>query len=164
MGMEIPIFIDAIAAGATLAAVAVALYFGVKSLRHTRDIQQSERKHRLVKEIEEWAKELISFIDEYEIAAHESLIDETHVLWHTRQARWHILGATKSNMKEAANMIEKAFAEKVKNAVAAFDNLDKNINIGQPTTRNISNELERCKRSCEEILQSAGSVKFKEIR
>lgn len=158
------ISIDAVAAGATLAAVAVALYFGVKSLRQTRDIRHGERKQRLVKEIEEWAKELISFVDEYEIAAHESLIDETHVRWHTRQARWHILGATKSNMEEASNMIEKGLAEKVKNAVTAFDNLDRNINIGQPTTRNISNELERCKRTCEEILKSAGSVKFKEIR
>ena len=83
-----------------------------------------------MKEIEEWAKELISFVDEYEIAAHESLIDETHMLWHARQARWHILGATKSNMEQAANMVEKAFAEKVKNAVTAFDNLDRNINIG----------------------------------
>ena len=42
--MEIPILMDAIAAGVTLAAVAVAMYFGVKSLRQTRDIQRSERK------------------------------------------------------------------------------------------------------------------------
>ncbi len=35
---------DAIAVGVTLAAVAVTLYFGVKSLRQTRDIQRSERK------------------------------------------------------------------------------------------------------------------------
>jgi len=35
---------DAIAAGVTLDAVAVALYFGVKSLSRTRDIQRSERK------------------------------------------------------------------------------------------------------------------------
>ena len=35
---------DAIAAGVTLATVAVALYFGVKSLRQTCDIQRSERK------------------------------------------------------------------------------------------------------------------------
>jgi len=156
--------IDAIAAGATLAAVAVALYFGVKSLHNTRDIQRSERKQRLVKEIEEWAKEFIGFVSEYEVAADESLADETHVQWHTRQARWHILKATKSNMEEAANMIEKTFGEKVKNAVIAFDNLDRNIDIGRPTTRNISNELEHCKRSCEEILQSAGSLKFTEIR
>ena len=35
---------DAIAASVTLAAVAVALYFGVKSLCQARDIQRSERK------------------------------------------------------------------------------------------------------------------------
>ena len=35
---------DAIAAGVTLAAVAVALYFGGRSLFQTRDIQWSERK------------------------------------------------------------------------------------------------------------------------
>ncbi len=35
---------DAIAAGVILVAVAVALHFGVKSLRQTRDIQRSERK------------------------------------------------------------------------------------------------------------------------
>ncbi len=35
---------DAIAASVTLAAVAVALYFGVKPIRQTRDIQRSERK------------------------------------------------------------------------------------------------------------------------
>jgi len=34
---------DAIAAGVTMAVVAVALYFGVQSLRQTCDIQQSER-------------------------------------------------------------------------------------------------------------------------
>jgi len=44
IGMEIPILMDAIAAGVTLAAVAVALFFGVKSLGQTRDIQRSERK------------------------------------------------------------------------------------------------------------------------
>jgi len=42
--MEIPILMDAIAAGVTLATAAVALYFGVKSLRQTSDIQRSERK------------------------------------------------------------------------------------------------------------------------
>jgi len=42
--MEISILMDAIEAGVTLAAVAVALYFGVKPLRRTRDIQRSERK------------------------------------------------------------------------------------------------------------------------
>ena len=35
---------DAIAAGITLVAVAVALYLGIKSLRQTRDIQRDERK------------------------------------------------------------------------------------------------------------------------
>jgi len=35
---------DAIASGITLTAVTVALYFGVKSLRQTRDIQRSEIK------------------------------------------------------------------------------------------------------------------------
>jgi len=35
---------DAIAAGVALAAVAVALYFGVKSLHQTCYIQRSERK------------------------------------------------------------------------------------------------------------------------
>jgi len=42
--MEIPILMDTITAGVTLAAVAVALYFGVRFLRQTRDIQRSERK------------------------------------------------------------------------------------------------------------------------
>ncbi len=49
---------DAIAAGVTLATVAVALYFGVKSLRQTRDIQRSERESK-INDIEEWAKQYI---------------------------------------------------------------------------------------------------------
>jgi len=55
--MEIPILMDAIAAGTTLAAVTVALYFRVKSLGQTRDIQRSERKQN--NDIEEWAKQYI---------------------------------------------------------------------------------------------------------
>jgi len=42
--MEIPILMDAIASGITLIAVAIVLYFGVKFLRQTPDIQRSEIK------------------------------------------------------------------------------------------------------------------------
>ncbi len=55
--MEIPILMDAIAAGVTLAAVAVALYFGVKSLRQTRDIQRARESKN--NDIEERAKQYI---------------------------------------------------------------------------------------------------------
>ncbi len=48
---------DAIVAGVTLAAVAVALYFGVKSLRQTRDIQRARGSK--INDIEEWAKQYI---------------------------------------------------------------------------------------------------------
>ena len=49
-----------------LVGVGVALYLGVNSLRQIQDIQLSERKQRLITEIEEWAKEVIRFIAEYE--------------------------------------------------------------------------------------------------
>ena len=41
IGREIPGLMNAIAAGVTLAVAAMALYFEVKSLRQTRDIQRS---------------------------------------------------------------------------------------------------------------------------
>ncbi len=37
----------------TLIAIGAALYMGFRSLRQTRDIQQSERKQRIIKEIED---------------------------------------------------------------------------------------------------------------
>lgn len=40
----------------TLIAVAVALYIGIKSLRQTRDIQKSEKRQRLLSEINDWAE------------------------------------------------------------------------------------------------------------
>jgi len=139
----------------TLLAVAAALGIGVASILQTRNIQQSERKQRLVKEIEEWAKELVRFIDEYERG------DGTRSLWHFIKWRWQILKATKANMQETAHKIDKDFGNKVENAVTAFDTLDMNIDKGMIS--NISNDLERCKKSCDEILQLAGSLKFKEI-
>ena len=153
--MSIPVLIQAISAGATLAAVAVALYFGVRSIRQARDIQKTERKQRLIKEIEEWAKELIRFIDEYERG------DGTRELWYHIKWRWQILRATKADMKEMASRINGDFAEKIGNAITAFDALDNNIDKGMIS--NVANDLGRCRKLCEEILESAGSLKFKEI-
>jgi hypothetical protein len=150
--MEIPILMDAIAAGATLAAVAVALYFGVKSLRQTRDIQQSERKQRQITDIEEWAKEVIRFIDEYERG------HGTADLWYHIKWRWQILRATKANMVDTAHNIDKDFGQKVERAVTGFDTSDKNIDKG--IISNVQNDLSGCRRSCEEILESGGSLKF----
>jgi len=143
---------DAIAAGATLAAVAVALYFGVKSLRQTRDIQQSERKQRQITDIEEWAKEVIRFIDEYE-RGHGTADLYYHTKW-----RWQILRATKANMVNTAHNIGKDFGQKVERAVTGFDASDKNIDKG--IISNVQNDLNGCRRSCEEILESGGSLKF----
>ncbi len=150
--MEIPILMNAIAAGATLAAVAIALYFGVKSLRQTRNIQHSERKQRQIDNIEEWAKEVIRFIDEYERG------HGTADLWYHIKWRWQILKATKANMVDTANNIDKDFGQKVERAIMSFDASDKNIDKGMIS--NIQNDLNGCKRSCEEILESGGSLKF----
>jgi len=150
--METPILMGAIAAGATLVAVAVALYFGVKSLRQTRDIQQSERKQRQINNIEEWAKEVIRFIDEYERG------HGTADLWYHIKWRWQILRATKANMVDTAHNIDKDFGQKVEMAVIGFDASDKNIDKGMIS--NIQNDLNGCRRSCEEIIESGGSLKF----
>jgi putative protein kinase ArgK-like GTPase of G3E family len=150
--MEIPILIDTIAAGATLAAVAVALYFGVKSLRQTREIQQSERKQRQITDIEEWAKDVIRFIDEYDRG--RGTVD----LWYHIKWRWQILRATKTNMVNTAHHIDKDFRQKVERAVTSFDASDKNIDKGM--IGNVQNDLNVCRRSCEEILESGGSLKF----
>ena len=48
---------DTVVAGVTLAAVAVALYFGVGSLRQTCDIQRAIES--TINDIEEWAKQHI---------------------------------------------------------------------------------------------------------
>ncbi len=138
-----------------LLSIIVALYIGIRSLRQSENIQQSERKQRLLKEIEEWAKEVVRFIDEYERG------DGTRSLWHSIKWRWQILKATKANMQETVHKIDKGFGDKVENAISAFDTLDMNIDKGMIS--NTSNDLERCKKSCDEILQSAGSLKFKEI-
>lgn len=141
-----------IAAVAALAGVAAALYLGVKSLRQTRDIQLSERKQRQIKEIEEWAKEVIRFINEYETGR------GTTDLWYHTKWRWQILRAKKANMIDAAYIIDKDFGEIVKKAVARFDASDKNIDKGMIS--NVQNDLEGCRGSCEEILESGGSLKF----
>ena len=138
-----------------LISIIVALYIGIKSLRQSENIQQSERKQRLLKEIEEWAKEVVRFIDEYERG------DGTRSLWHFIKWRWQILKATKANMQKIAYKIDKDFGDKVENAIIAFDTLDMNIDKGMIS--NVSNDLEHCRKSCDEILQSAGSLKFKEI-
>ncbi len=137
-------------------AIFVALGIGLASLKLTERTQKSERKQRLVKEIEEWAKELIRFIDDYERG------HGTRDLWYQIKWRWQILRATKVNMKEMASRIDRDFGEKIGKAVTAFDSLDNNIDKG--IISNVANDLERCKKSSEEILESAGSLKFKEIR
>lgn len=143
-----------------LLGIIVALYIGIKSLRQSENIRQSERKQRLLKEIEEWAKELIRFTKEYE--KQEAASDP----WTVMQARWNIMRATKHNMGRSALKIDRDLGEKVERAVTAFNTLDKNIDkyVGQKITSNVANDLEACRRSCEEVLQSAGSLKFKEIR
>lgn len=138
-----------------LLSIIVALYIGLRSLRQSERIQRSERKQRLLKEIEEWAKDVVRFIDEYERG------DGTRSLWHSIKWRWQMLKATKANMQEIAYKIDKDFGAKVANTVTAFDMLDMNIDKG--IIRNVSNDLERCRKSCDEIVQSAGSLKFKEI-
>lgn len=137
-------------------AIFMALGIGLASIKLTERIQKSERKQRLVKEIEEWAKELIRFIDEYERG------HGTHDLWYHIKWRWQILSATKANMKEMASRIDKDFGEKIGKAITAFESLDNNIDKGMIS--NIANELERCRKACEEILESVGLLKFKEIR
>ncbi len=144
-----------IAAGAALAGVAVALYLGVKSLHQTRDIQRGERKHRQIREIEEWAKEVIRFIDEYDRGRGKA------DLWYLIKWRWQILRATKANMTDTAHNMDKDFGQKVERAVAGFNASDKNIDKGMIS--NVQNDLGACRRSCEEILESGGALKFKEI-
>lgn len=137
----------------TLIGIIAALYMGFRSLRQTRDIQQGERKQRQIKEIEEWVKEVIRFIDEYERG------HGTSDLWYHIKWRWQILRATKANMTDTAYNIDKDFGQKVDRAVASFDASDKNIDKGM--IGNVQNDLETCRRSCEEILESGGALKFR---
>ena len=148
------VLFDWIVGTATLAAVVVALFFGIKSLHQTRDIKRTERKQGQIKEIEEWAKEVIRFIDEYERGR------GTADLWYHIKWRWQILRATKANMSNTAYNIDKDFGQKVDRAVASFKASDKNIDKG--IISNIQNDLETCRRSCEEILETGGSLKFEE--
>ncbi len=138
-----------------LLSIIVALYIGIRSLHQTENTQQSEKKQRLLKEIEEWAKETIRFIDEYERGT------GTRSLWYAIKWRWQILKATKATMKETAHKIDEGFGEKVEKAVRCFDALDMNIDKGMLS--NVQNNLNSCRESCEEILKAAGSLKFKEI-
>ena len=50
--------INAVSAGLTLIAVIVALILGISSIRETRNVQKREFRHRLLKEIADWAMEL----------------------------------------------------------------------------------------------------------
>ena len=100
----------------------------------------------------DWAKEVIKFINEYETGR------GTTDLWYLMKWRWQILRAKKANMVDTAYIINKEFAQIVEKAVEGFDASDKNIDKGMIS--NVQNDLEGCRRSCEEILESGGSLKF----
>lgn len=138
----------------TFLAALGALLVGMRHLRQTRNFQERERKRRLVKEVEDWAKEVITFMDEYKRDGERS--DPATALY-SRQGRWDILKTTRANMTQRVQNIDKELGRKVESAVIAFDTVGNNI--GRGLMSNIYNDLERCKRSCEELLQSARSLR-----
>jgi len=144
----------------TLIAVIVALTIGVASFIQMNHIQQSERKQRLLKEIEDWAKEVIYLISELERSEERSL---EKFRFNTEQ-RWRVLKATTANMKNIADKIDKEFGVKVNQAVINFNYLWEGIQPGGALKSNIYDRLQGCKDSCTTVLESTGLLKFSEIR
>jgi hypothetical protein len=154
--MEIPDI--EISAWATFLAVAVALGIGITSIIQIKRIQEGESRHRQVKEIEEWSKDVIKFTTEYQVTTEPGTFFGE---WH---GRWGILKETKTHMKEAADDIDEAFGRVVGEAITAFDALDKTADEQKRTRRNIDDHLYRCQNACKEVTRSTGLLKFKKLR
>jgi len=142
-----------------LLAIIVSFIIGITSLHQTENIQNSERNQRLLKEIEEWAKEVIRLISRLETYEEQSL-QKFH---YDTEYEWKILKTIAINMIDIANIIDKEFGKKVNEAIVDFHYLYDGIKSGGALKSNIYDRLQKCKDSCATILESTGLLKFQEI-
>ena len=143
----------------TSIAVIVALFFGVKSIRHARNLQQKAFKQSLLNEIIQWARAVSA-----QSYAHERGV--TRPMW---KNDWVILRAEKIGIADIANKIDTSFKPIVDEGIKSFDELD-TLLMGESDVlpRNMENEKEkRCKKcmeKCNKIIEAAQSLKVKNIK
>lgn len=143
----------------TLLAIIVALGIGVAGILQTRNIQRTEQQQRLLKEIEGWAKEVIDLIGQLD----RDDSKEMSVFRFRTEQQWKILKATMMNAREIGFKIDEQFGRTVEKALNDFEYLWKGVD-GGGSKSNIYDRMESCKSSCNKIIESAGSLKFKDIR
>jgi hypothetical protein len=143
----------------TLLAIIVALGIGVAGILQTRNIQRTEQQQRLLKEIEGWAKEVIDLIGQLDRDDSKEL---SAFRFRTEQ-QWEILKATMTNAREMGFKIDEQFGQTVEKALNNFEYLRSGV-AGGGLKSNIYDRMENCKSSCNKIIESAGSLKFKDIR
>ena len=141
----------------TTVGILVALGIGVRSIKLTARIQKSERNQRVVKDIEQWAANVIRFLVEYQELLHPE------GFWEKWQGQWFILKDSKTHMQEAASRIDKGFGQNISKAITDFDAIDNTADAQKRTRTNIANLLETSKNSCRQVLRTAGVLKFKEL-